>query len=758
MIKLTRGRHERERKLRIKTRQDAATKPSLSLSPTAVAAATASSLSSSHSSLDDRANLHRLIVRGTNHPQELTHSPAFSFHARFANSLTVTPSSMGLLDDIFTLHYAGIVRCGVLQHMKYSGFHAAPEHGIGQDPRKVFHEPYTEKLQTLKATKFNHPPYGVPPAPDVYVPINEGQNQQNPLCIANKYGYMAMVAQSGDLKVYCTMPGKKPSVIHAGPLQDSSDSSMLSSVEIVRWPRYHTAYRDGVDIHSTENYSETDGNGSDVQEGYPTKPGQFDHYLVIAGSEKGLFIVALPDHPNHGNDDDYPASGYVPDDNNDFGDNNYSDDYSDDGNYTDDDNYSAGGYVSDTDDHEFKFKGDHTWIQHGFNDIPLNDARVSPNGRWIAVVGEDARVWTIAVSHVLETEEQRVVREEQEREIMLESPGTDLDAKYAANDCLSDMEDKLRIEDDEDGPRSKRLPHESNGGAFSDLEEPAAFKNQKRMHAPRLLHQFGHPVEMLIPTELVIQTPPRPCCQYRQPPDGASYSSQNVAWNSASTKFAHSSNTSPRVYVWSVPSRQLVCCVDVGGPSFAIEFHPTLENLFAVANWYGFVLVVDLTGCCIGDKDLDLSDAYYANGEAQEGPGLASCGDPHYEEKHDILMLSFRDENDNSLRILHGIRGLGWSTDGRYLYVATIYRVLQFELADGRVRIPSLFQLCARKVREWKERVDDAQYTFESPWYINKEYRPMPEEWQLVPSFIKRKIWGNMFYMRSHNGERKDRE
>ncbi|KAG0318409.1 hypothetical protein BGZ99_005704 [Dissophora globulifera] len=510
---------------------------------------------------------------------------SLSFHARFANSLTVTPSSMGLLDDIFTLHYAGIVRCGVLQHMKYSGFHAAPEHVIVQDPRKESHKLYTEKLQTLKATKFNHPAYGVPPAPDVYVPINEGQNQQNPLCIANNYGYMAMVAQSGDLKVYCTMSGKKPSVIHAGPLQGSSDSSMLSSVEI---------------------------------EGYPTKPGQFDHYLVIAGREKGLFIVALPDHPNHGNDDDSPASRYVPDDNSDFSDNNYSDanNYSDDGNYTDDDNYSAGGYVSDADDHEFRFKGDHTWIQHGFNDIPLNDARVSPNGRWIAVVGDDARVWTIEVSHVLETVEQRVAPEKREQDIMLESLGTDLNSRYAADDYLSDMQDKLRLEDDEDGPRSKRQPHESNSSAFSDLEEPAAFKNQKRMHALRLLHQFGHPAEMLIPAELVIRTPPRPCCQYGQLPDGASYSSQNVAWNSTSTKFAHSSNTSPRVYVWSVLSRQLVCCVDVGGPSFAIEFHPTLENLFAVANWYGFVHVVDLTGCCIGDKDLNPSEAYYANGEA----------------------------------------------------------------------------------------------------------------------------------------------
>ncbi|KAG0294205.1 hypothetical protein BGZ98_001853 [Dissophora globulifera] len=720
MIKLTKGRKERERKLGIGAWQDAAATSRSPLSPT-------SPTSSSSQLSTHGAYLHRLIVRGADHPQEVKNSPAVSFHQQCANSLTVTPSSMGLLDDVFTLHFEGVMRCGMPQSRKENGMDLDPGDSIRMAYDTVF-KPYTEKLQMLKATKFIKSSLfrpDQPPPVEPYVPIYDGQN---PLCIAHKYGYLAMGAESGDLIVYCTdcMHGEEePTEIHNDPLQATS---MLNSVQIVRWPRYHRdgnmADNGGVDTEEAQDFmeeeeNETNEEGYDEQEGYPKKSGQFDHYLVMTGNEDGLFIAALPDHPNHDDDDE--------------------------------DN-SFGGFDSNTYDHEFKFKEDHTWIRHGFSGVPLNDARVSPNGRWIAVVGDDTRVWTVEVSHVPETEEQRIAREEREQEIMLESLETYSDSEYSTDDSIPDLEDEPDVMGDKDGPRGEKRPRESDEGAFSDPEEATSFKNQKGARAPRLLHQFGHPVEMPIPAKLVFPTPPTRGRRRAWQSNASRYSSQYVAWNSTSTKFAHSSDVSSRVFVWSMPSREIVCCVDVGGPSYAIEFHPKLENVFAVANWYGFVHVVDVTGCCIGDKDLVPSNAHY-NGEAQEGPSVAGCEGPHYEEKHDILMLSFRGEWDKSLRILDCIRGLGWSTDGRHLYVATLRRVLQFELMDGQMRIPSLFQLCARKVREWSERLHDTQYTYESRSKINKDYAPMPEEWRLVPPFIKRKIWGDMFLMRSHDGD-----
>ncbi|KAK3841295.1 MAG: hypothetical protein J3R72DRAFT_445822 [Linnemannia gamsii] len=701
--------------------------------------------------------LHRLLVRGKGHPREVEHSPAISNHYQCANSMAIAPSTMGLWDDIFTIHLHSIMRCGVLERNTLPNYNRRMMANLThQHPwtdtvtRKAVLKPYAKPLRTVEATKFlNLFSYRFDQLPEShdYVRLEESDD---PLCLAHRYGYLAHGAASGSVVVYCTQCEDEPYEIHNAYLSDELglEDVMVNSLQIVRWDRYHRSRtsldQDGDDDSPLEGYDEKDGFPSE-------KTGQFDHFLIMAVNDGGLFIAALPDHP-----DPKHAHHHELDDN-------------------------------DLPKHMFKYRNNHTWIRAAFGETFLNDAKVSPNGRWIAVVGDSAQVWVIEVSHVPETEEQRIEREDKEREMDIEELETDgeyntedevmqgseentgpsLTSKEFVTAAKEAFLEAALADDLQRG--AKRSRGSENSPSDNDGEKSAPPKSPKPATVPRLLHLFGQPQELVVPDNVMFTAKHK---KNRQPrgPEGAAgggggggnsnnnpfggtkVSFQYVAWNATSTKFAHASDTCSRVVVWSMPSREIVCCVDTGGPAYYIEFHPRLENLFAVANWYGFVHIVDLKGACIGDQDLVVSDTRY-NGKAKEGgPGLAGCEGPHYEEKHDILMVSFRGQNDMRLRILDGIRGLGWSTDGRYLYVSTLRRVLRYEVADWSVRVPSLFELCGRKVKEWKEREIHRVFTRERETSVKDAFRPMPEEWPLVPYAVKKRIWGEGFLMRSHSG------
>ncbi|GJJ74195.1 hypothetical protein EMPS_06553 [Entomortierella parvispora] len=680
MLHLKTGRKNRERKLGIK--RDDTHEPYYNFST------------------ESRQGLSPLIVRGPGHPQEVEHSPAISFHQQCANSLTVSPSAMGLWDDLYTINQDMILRCGVLPRMTDLTFTLRMNASVDLDERydeRVMEEvfrPYARELMTVPATKFlpiSIYKFDELPQSEAYVEVGI---EDDPLCIAHRYGYLAHGTSDGNLVAYCTDCGGEPIEIHNDTIPGQPDDMMLNSIQIVRWPRFYRSKmhqdEDGMDVDGSED-GDDDEDEYDLKEGYPTQSGQFDHYMVMTGNEYGLFIAALPDHPCLARRQASKWHGEV-----------------------------------DMFEHIFKYKEDHTWIKKGFHGERLNDAKVSPNGRWIVIVGDSARVFTMDITHVAETEEQRIAREEREQELELKDLDTDSEY-YNSDDSMEAVEQKLGLSDNaRDSLRSK------------DQATPTM---ARKRDPPRLLHQFGPPQEHAIPDRVIFGTHNK-----RRRVVNNNYTSQYVAWNASSTKFAHTSDTTSKVMVWSMPSREIVCCVDTGGFSYAIEFHPKLENVFAVNNWYGFVHVVDITGCCIGDQDL-VPDVELNS----RGPTGGGCTGPHYEEKHDILMCSFRGEKDKSLRILDGLRGLGWSTDGRYLYVSTLRRVLRYEFKDDRIRIPSLFDLCARQVRQWKERTLSQEDSGESDASIKRSFGAIAKDWEYVPYLIKRRIWGDLFLMQSHN-------
>ncbi|KAF9418176.1 hypothetical protein BGZ94_009766 [Podila epigama] len=754
MKNLTRGRLNREHKLHIASTKDS---------------------SSEH-------YIHRLVVRGEDFPQEIEFSPAYSPHHQCADSLIVTPSPLGLRDDLFTINHSHIIRCGLFRNKLWEEQEERHEAILNDryddDINSRVLSPVTTDLLTCKASKFMEYvqyQFGEVPLDEIYILTSD----TDLMCMDHRYGYLAYGSDDGFLTVICT-DGTRHDGIFDDDIARGVHGVMLNSIQIVRWPRYTQVQGVSTDDGADNDDDDEDDAGND---GMPSAKGQFDHYVVMAGNEHGIFIAALPDHPVEVDHPPWPSD-------------------------------------PDHGKHTYKYKPDNTWIRRGFPRVRqdafdlqryerVNDAKASPNGQWIAVVGDVACVWVIKVTHEPETEEQRVQREQGKASEEENEGGMELDEDYETEEEYeTDEEYPMEADYTTEEEHSTDEEHVVSNGerpepAFEGLsgnrlgssiskklshgKSPAQSQPQlssssssslppPRPGQTRMLHSFGTPERLDIPESLVYNkgTIPKP----RLSTD-TSYSSQYIAWNASSTMFAHTSDTVARVFVWSMPAKELVYCVDSGGPSFAIAFHPVLDSLFAFANWYGFVHVVDISGTCVGDFETSQEDVQMAStpsssssastsvpasaaaAAAEKSSGAVKsteksknvCQGPTYEEKHDIVMLSFRGEYQRRLRILDGIRGLRWSTDGRHLYVATVRRVLKYELKDERVRIPSLFQLCANKVRDWKEREIYQKFKAKgsSEKSFQKEFGPLIQDWKYVPLHIKRKIWGDMYMLRSHH-------
>ncbi|KAF9161799.1 hypothetical protein DFQ26_004151 [Actinomortierella ambigua] len=725
LINLDKGRRERERLLGIQQRPQE--------QPDDLTAAPSPS-SPQHNPF----SLHRLIVRGPDQPQELSYSPSTSIHPQCGNSIAVAPSDLGIRDDVYTIHDDSVIRCGILDAMTEE-LHRQRRIGHIHDhedlPLPELVNPSVTPLKVSKATKFlDRSLYNYRHLPEKEkLVIFEGESA---LCMAVRYGYLVLGTDDGTLMTFCLQDKGEPLNVYEGPIDPGDDPdddpAMINSVDIVRWPRYqHSTSAEPEQVMEEHESGEAAGiDKRDDPTARLTQKDMYDHCVVITGNDRGLFIASLPDHV-----DPNAYNGIIA--------------------------LEEDGY------HAFKSKQDHTWIRRGFDGEWLNDARVSPDGNWIAVIGDAQKVWVIKIEHTQETEEQRRQRLKEDRMRLLDDLETD--------------ESEYESEEDNNIARQRRT------GVVEvlteDVEQPIdeAEGSSTGSHKVRLLHLFGKPEALPIPDHVVrMPRARRPGARAENSSFGhqspGAYTAQYVAWNASSTKFAHTSDSHQRVLIWSMPSKQLVCSVDAGGLSFGISFHPKLDNMFAFANRYGFVHVVDVTNCCVGDEGFILPKEKYrfktvstnsneGNGNGQTADSgvtesvIQECGAPHYQEKHDILMASFRGQENRWLRILDYLNGLSWSSDGRHLYVATKRRVLRYTVADPNVRIPSLFDICANRTKDWLEQrmltrhnKRHGRHVQEAIDRVDKAHEPIPRQWEVVPSWIKQRILGDHIQLRYHDG------
>ncbi|KAI8096120.1 hypothetical protein BDF21DRAFT_407507 [Thamnidium elegans] len=140
-----------------------------------------------------------------------------------------------------------------------------------------------------------------------------------PLCLAEKYGYMAIGGVEGEFELYCCMDENKPVKIWGTKFKGKDNVLLMTnSVQIVRWKK----------------------SDSDQQEDY-------SYFLLACMNDAGILIYDLPSHRNCNT---IISTCHL--------------------------NYHI----------------------RCFDHVPINDARVSPNGQHLVCVGDDACIFHLSVS------------------------------------------------------------------------------------------------------------------------------------------------------------------------------------------------------------------------------------------------------------------------------------------------------------------------------------------------------------------------
>lgn len=220
---------------------------------------------------------------------------------------------------------------------------------------------------------------------------------------------------------------------------------------------------------------------------------------------------------------------------------------------------------------------------------------------------------------------------------------------------------------------------------------------------------FSAPNEVVIPTDVFEQKNTIP------------YSSQYVAWSPSSQYFAHTSDSHNHVLIWRASTMEILYQVDAAGYTYAILFHPQLDNILVFTNRYGYFHTVNLSNAKVVidsyEQQQDILTFDHQTASSRGHQCVATCirGEKHpvfhtrhFQAQHEITMVSFRGEINTRLRILAKINGMEWSKDGRYLYLATKKRVLAFRFLMTH-DVPSLLDITGLHIRTFFEREEEEE-------------------------------------------------
>ncbi|EPB91536.1 hypothetical protein HMPREF1544_01667 [Mucor circinelloides 1006PhL] len=257
---------------------------------------------------------------------------------------------------------------------------------------------------------------------------------------------------------------------------------------------------------------------------------------------------------------------------------------------------------------------------------------------------------------------------------------------------------------------------------------------------------FGAPFEIVIPSNLLSTTP---------------YSSQYVAWSPSSQYFAHTSDSHNLVLVWRVSTREILYAIDAAGYTYAISFHPQLDNILVFTNRYGYFHTVDFTkGTTAAASTNDLVNVLSFDHQTHASRGhqcVDSCDahanhavfhTQHLRVQHEITMVSFRGEINTRLRILAKINGIEWSKDGKYLYVATKKRVLAFQFRSAQQSMPALIDITGAQIRKSLE--NEQRLKLDRIATLDPEDTKRLQDWNLIPTHIRNRILGDTQLLACH--------
>lgn len=268
---------------------------------------------------------------------------------------------------------------------------------------------------------------------------------------------------------------------------------------------------------------------------------------------------------------------------------------------------------------------------------------------------------------------------------------------------------------------------------------------------------FSAPNEVVIPTDVF-------------GPKKDPYSSQYVAWSPSSQYFAHTSDSHNLVLIWRASTMEILYQVDAAGYTYAILFHPQLDNILVFTNRYGYFHTVNLSNAKVNgtEEQQDILTFDHQTASSRGHQCVATCTREekhhpvfhtrHFQAQHEITMVSFRGEINTRLRILAKINGMEWSKDGRYLYLATKKRVLAFRFLMTH-DVPSLLDITGLQIRTFFERQEEQEQQEEeegsrkrkkcsssSSNNSNNEkmaLSPLLRNWRFIPHTLQTRILGN---------------
>ncbi|KAJ3233025.1 hypothetical protein HDU81_002539 [Chytriomyces hyalinus] len=355
----------------------------------------------------------------------------------------------------------------------------------------------------------------------------------------------------------------------------------------------------------------------------------------------------------------------------------------------------------------------------GFH-APVNDARLSPDGKYLACVGDSGGAWIANV-------------------------------KYASG---GDDNDVMEQDYSEDSALPKRV--------FGPLQK--IDMDSDPAHAPLSQSSALHEA--------------RRERTAAQPRNSSNLTMQYLSWSCDSRYFAATTDTYPWVFIFdALKGGEIICRLDAATPTYAVSFHPSKPHLLAFSNRLGYVHVVDMSEYLMPSSVLPtaqpnlnlkptnpslfvypprqiLRHDYKVPVEPRGGsyPDLTALA---RDRSHpDTVTRNLRGgtqgpsssggarlnstetappplDNTNSFNTVScKINGLLWSDDGDRLYVSTNRRVLMHTVIDRTV--PSLAE-CVSRETVWDRRDETP------PLGANAEEKEMLE--RFANELLREKRW-----------------